>query len=111
MATAAVNKSQMIRDMLKAHRGKTPSQIAEILKGQGVYVTGTYVSNIKFNSRKKRRVLTVRGTARKTRGPRPAGAMFSSGIPAALEFIRAAGGLKAAKSALEMVEEIGNALR
>ncbi len=56
MAKAGVNKSQMIRDALKVHRGKTPSEIAEILNGQGVHVTGTYVSNIKFNSRKGRRV-------------------------------------------------------
>jgi hypothetical protein len=108
MARAGVNKSQMIRDALKAHRGKTPSEIAEILKGQGVVVTGTYVSNIKFNSRKGRRVHTVRGTARRTRGPKRPAAAGYSGIPAALEFIKAAGSLAAAKAALGVVEEIGN---
>jgi len=109
MAKAGVNKSQMIRDALKAHRGKTPSEIAEILRGQGVIVTGTYVSNIKFNSRKGRRLHTVRAAARRTRGPKRTGTAGYSRISAALEFIKAAGGLKAAKSALGMVEEIGNA--
>jgi len=33
-----------------------------------------------------------------------------AGVPAALEFIKAAGGLEAAKSALGTVEEIGKAL-
>ena len=66
MAKTGVNKSQTIRDALRAHRGKTPTEIAEILKGQGVSVTGTYVSNIKFNSRKGRRCIPCGAAARKT---------------------------------------------
>jgi hypothetical protein len=38
---AAVNKSQAIRDALAANRGKSPSEIAELLKEQGLEVTGS----------------------------------------------------------------------
>jgi hypothetical protein len=114
MAKGTVNKSQMIRDALKANRRKTPSEIAEILKEQGLQVTGQYVSTIKSNWKKARRrnarkALTMRGTARRTRGGR--GASSAAGIAAALAFVKAAGGLAAAKSALETLEEIRSALR
>jgi hypothetical protein len=88
-------------------------QIAGVAKAQGLNVSGHYVSTIKSNARKARwlaqRTLIVRGTARKTRGTGRSSSM--SGIPAALEFIKAAGGLENAKSALGTIEEIGNAVR
>jgi len=103
----------MIRDAMKAEPRKTPSEIAEMLKAQGLNVSGQYVSTIKSNARKARRMarrtMTVRGTARKTRGRGRSSTL--SGIPAALEFIKAAGGLANAKSALGTIEEIGNAVR
>ena len=113
MAKGAVNKSQMIRDALKANRRKTPSEIAELLKEQGLQVTGQYVSTIKSNWKKSRRRnarkgLTMRGTARRTRGARRAGS--HPGIAAALEFVKAAGGLANAKSSLATLEEIRSAL-
>jgi arginine repressor len=114
MAKSEVNKSQMIREALRANRKKSPSEIAEMLKEDGVNVTATYVSNVKFHSRHRRRSpagrsLTVRGTARRTRRSKLAKSF--SGIPAALEFIKIAGSLEAAKAALGTIEEIGNAVR
>jgi len=111
MAKAKVNKSQAIRDALKSHKGKTPAQIAEILNLEGVKVTGTYVSNIKHNSRKarKRRTLTVRGTARRTTPMAAPTASFSS-LHSALEFIRAAGGIENARSAMQTLELVREAL-
>jgi len=117
MAKGAVNKSQMIRDALKSHPRRSPSQIAEILKEeQGLSVTGQYVSTIKSNWKKSRRrntrrALTMRGTARRTRRGRAARAGAVSGISAALEFIRAAGGLGQAKSILQTIEEISTSVR
>ena len=116
MAKGAVNKSQMIRDALKAHPRRSPSQIAEILKGEGLSVTGQYVSTIKSNWKKSRRrnarrALTMRGTARRTRRGRLARAGSISGISAALGFIRAAGGLGQAKAILQTIEEITTSVR
>ena len=106
-----VNKSQAIRAALKANRKKTPLEIAELLKADGVNATATYMSNVKFHSKRRgRRVMTVRGTARRTRKGKSAGASISN-IPAALEFIRAAGGLENAKSILRTVEEISSMVR
>ena len=110
---AKVNKSQAIRAALKANRKKSPLEIAELLKADGVNVTATYVSNVKFHSKGRgrgRRAMTVRGTARRTRKGKSAGASFSN-IPAALEFIRAAGGMENAKSILQTVEEISSMVR
>lgn len=104
----SVNKSQAIRDALEAHPDKSPSEIAEELKVKGLDVNAQYVSTIKSNAKakgKKRRVIKRRGStsriARNGLGP----------VGAALDFIREAGGLEAAKHALQTVEEIRQAVR
>jgi hypothetical protein len=112
MARGAVNKSQMIRDALAAQPRKTPTEIAELLKEQGLKVSGQYVSTIKSNwkkARRRRRTLTVRGTARRTRGPVDKKSL--AGLSAALEFLRSVGGLENAKAALGALEEIGKAVK
>jgi hypothetical protein len=75
----------------------------------GLKLSGQYVSTIKSNALKKKgRRGGRRGAGRKMTAR--AGGNGMAGIPAALEFIKAAGGLEAAKSALGTVEEIGKAL-
>lgn len=113
MAKSEINKSQAIREALRAHRGKTPTQIADILKEQGVHVTSAYVSNVKFHTahRGKRRKVAVSGAARRTRGPGASGNNSLGNLGAALDFVRAAGGLDAAKAALATIDEIGQVVR
>ena len=107
---AAVNKSALIREALAAHRGTPPSEIATMLNEKhGLKLSGQYVSTIKSNALKKKgrrggRTKAGRKTMART------GANGMGGISAALEFINAAGGLEAAKSALGTVEAIGKAL-
>src|SRR5580704_2817387 len=102
-----VNKSQAIRDAVEAHPEKSPSEIAEQLKAKGLDVNAQYVSTIKSNTKAKglkRRVVRRKPTAGASRngiGP----------VEAALEFIRAAGGLEAAKQALQTVDEICGTLQ
>ena len=104
---ATVNKSQAIRDALEAHPERSPSEIAEQLKAKGLDVNAQYVSTIKSNARaKKRKTRVVRrkptaGVSRNGIGP----------VEAALEFIRAAGGLEGAKHALQTVDEIRETVR
>jgi hypothetical protein len=107
---AAVNKSAIIREALAAHRGTAPSEIATLLNEKhGLKLTGQYVSTIKSNALKKKgRRGGRRGTGRKSMTR--VGGKGMGGIPAALEFIKATGGLEAAKSALGTLEEIGKAL-
>jgi len=96
---AGVNKSQAIRDALGEHPRKPPREIVEILKGKGIAVSAQYVSMVKSSMKGKRKAKTV-----KVRKLGRAGSLGS--LAAAVEFIRTAGGLAAAKSALEAVEAI-----
>ncbi len=102
-----VNKSQAIREALAANPGKSPAEIAEELQAQGLKVNAQYVSTIKSNSKNK-------GRKKRVLRRRPAGRTPRNGlgpVGAALEFIRAAGGLEEAKHALETVEQIRQAVR
>jgi hypothetical protein len=99
----AVNKSQAIRDTLAAHPDKSPSEIADELKAKGLDVNAQYVSTIKSNAKakgRKRKLVRLR---------KPGGRGAANGfgpVGAALDFIRATGGLEQAKHALQTVEEI-----
>jgi len=99
---AAVNKSQAIRDAVAAHPEKSNIQISELLKTQGLKVKPQYISTIKGNAKKKRR---GKRAGKKTMAR--AGGNGFAGVGPALEFIKASGGLEAAKAALSTIEEIG----
>jgi hypothetical protein len=53
-AKAEVNKSQAIRDYLKANRKAMPKAVVEALKAQGIEVSSQMVSTVKFNMSKKK---------------------------------------------------------
>jgi hypothetical protein len=111
---AGVNKSQKIRDALAANPRKSPSEISAILKADGLVVKPQYVSTIKSNAKKSRRSgrkLAMRGTARRTRAPRPSGDSSFGAVRAALEFVKAAGGIESAKSVLATIEQISSVAR
>lgn len=111
-----INKSQAIREALRAHRDKTPIEIAELLKAKGVDVSAQYVSTIKSNMRR-----TSKAVRKVRRGIQQAGrrshlngtSHFGNGlqvINAAVELLKIAGGVEQAKEALATVEEIGKAM-
>ncbi|OAI57274.1 hypothetical protein AYO47_08200 [Planctomyces sp. SCGC AG-212-M04] len=106
---AAVNKSQAIRDALAANPSKSPSEIAEMLKSDGISITAQYVSTIKSNAKIKtrRRVIARRG--RPPRGGRGGDGMNT--MDAALALIKSAGGLEQAKNVLSTIEQISQVVR
>jgi hypothetical protein len=112
-----INKSQAIREALKANPDKSPSEIADLLKAKGVDVNGQYVSTIKTNMRKTRRAVRRmrRGIRRAGRRSRLVGGNPTANglevMNAALELMKIAGGLEQAKAALATVEEIGKAMQ
>jgi len=112
-----VNKSQAIRDALRANRSKTPAEIAEMLTAKGIEVNAQYVSTIKSNMRNTSKAVRKvrRGIQRAGRRSQLNGAShFGKGlqvINAALELLKLAGGIEEAKAALATVEEIGNAMK
>lgn len=112
-----INKSQMIRDALRANRDKTPLEIAEMLTAKGIEVNAQYVSTVKTNMRKKSRAVRKvrRGIQRAGRKSSLKGiSEFGNGlqvINAAVELLKLAGGIEQAKAALATVEEIGKTMR
>jgi len=108
----AVNKSKAIRDALAAHPDKTPMEIADVLASQGLKISPTYISNVKSMSKAARKARRAgKRMKRKGRSGVANGAIAVNPIVAALDFVRSAGGLEAAKQALGTVEEIGKAVR
>ena len=101
---SAVNKSQAIRDALADHPDKSPSEIAELLKANGVNITAQYVSTIKSNARIKARRPVVGRRGRPARGTSGSG---MSTMEAALALIKSAGGLEQAKNVLTTIEHRG----
>jgi hypothetical protein len=106
---AAVNKSQAIRDALEANPSKSPSEIAEMLKADGISITAQYVSTIKSNAKIKTRRRVIGRRGRPPRGGQGGSGM--STMDAALALIRSAGGLEQAKNVLSTIEQISQVVR
>ena len=95
-----VNKTQAVREYLKAHKRAKTSEVVKALGEQGITVSATYVSSIK-GKRKTRRKAVKEVVA--------AVAPTGIGVPeikAAMTFLKAVGTMSAAKQALAAAEEI-----
>ncbi len=91
------NKTQAVRDYLKAHKTAKNAEVVEALAKQGITVSSNYVSSIKATHIKRRRVV------------KKAVATGGIGIPeikSALAFIKSIGSVAAARKALEVAQEI-----
>ncbi|QDT57254.1 hypothetical protein Pan44_53220 [Caulifigura coniformis] len=102
------NKSAAIREALQSNPDKGPKEIAEIVQTQGFRVNAQYVSIIKSNLKK-----SAGESGRKVRVKRAGGKIPGHGvgnklgpIDAAVQFVRACGGLDQAKAVLAQVEAI-----
>lgn len=104
MAKTKTNKSEAIRDALAANPGKSPIELSEVLKTQGVKVSPQYISAIKSNAKRKKR-----GRKKAKRGARQARAS-GNGLMAAVELVKASGGIAGAKAALGTIEQLSRAL-
>ena len=112
MAKEKPNKSALIREALRAHKGKSPAEIATLLNEKhGLDLTGQYVSNVKSNTRRARKIVRkVRRIVRRAKRGNEAGNGLTA-VNAAVEFVKVAGGIEQAKAALATVEEIGRAVQ
>jgi arginine repressor len=111
-----INKSQAIREALKANKDKTPTEIAALLSAKGVEVNAQYVSTIKSNMRSTK--LAVRkmrkGLRRAGRKSKLGGSPTDNGftvVNAAIELVKVAGGIEEARSVIDTVEKLGKALQ
>ncbi len=94
------NKSALIREMLKAHKRKTPLEISALLKSEkGIDVPAQYISTVKSNMKAKKSARKLSKKAAGTTGN--AGVLF-----AAAELVVRAGGVAQAQAALDAVAKV-----
>jgi hypothetical protein len=82
------------------------------LKTKGIDVTGQYVSTIKSNMKAEKKIR--KGLRRVGRKSKLRGSHTDNGLTvmnAAIELVRVAGGVDAARNVLESVEKLGKALQ
>ena len=97
MAKREVNKSQAVREYLKANRKAKNREVVEALGKKGITITANYVATIKATHNRRRRAarkIAVKGGV---------------GIPevkAALTFLKLTGSVGAATKALAVAQEI-----
>ena len=92
-----VNKTQAVREYLKANRKAKNQEVVEALAKKGITITANYVANIKATHN------------RRGRAARKVVARGGVGIPeikAALAFLKVTGSLAAATQALAVAQEI-----
>jgi len=92
-----VSKTQAVHDYLKANRKAKNAEVVAALAKQGITISSNYVGNIKATHNKRRR-------AKRTVVAKAGVGILE--VKAALTFIKATGGITAAKKALEVAQEI-----
>jgi hypothetical protein len=104
----SVNKTAEVLNYSSANKDAKPKAIAEALTAKGVPVTATYVSSI-LSSHKRKSGKKLAG--RKAAAGKPAGngTVTLETIVAAAKFIKSAGGIENAKSALKAAEAVVDA--
>lgn len=105
MAMQKTNKSQAIRDALAAHPDKSPLELSEVLKTQGLKIPPTYISTIKSNMKAKRRRKKPKAGKVASRA-----SGVGNGLMAAFELVKASGGIEGAKAALGTIEQLSKVL-
>ena len=92
-----VNKTQAVREYLKANKKARNAEVVEALAKKGITITANYVGNIKATHNKRSRA--VRTVVAK-------GGVGIPEVKAALAFLKLVGSVAAAKHALEVAQEI-----
>jgi hypothetical protein len=94
---SGVNKSQAVREYLKANRKAKNQEVADALAKKGITVTATYVANIMttHNKRQQARSSIV-----------AKGGVDIPEVKAALVLLKLTGSVEAAKKALAVAQEI-----
>jgi len=95
--TKKVNKSQAIRDYLEKKKDAGPKEVIAALKKKGIKVTIGLVSNVKTNSQTKPKKQRKNRTSTKELGV--------SDLRAAAKLVKALGGAKEAKAAIDALAE------
>jgi hypothetical protein len=111
-ATEKVNKSAMVRDYLKTHKGAKPKEIVAALKEKGVDISPNMVSIVKAKAKVKRAKRQANEAEASQHSSAGAKAVGAAGLDAALTLYKAAQGhetpsTKVRAAFLTLVEQLG----
>ena len=109
-----VNKTQAVRDYLKAHPKAMSGEIAAALKKQGIKITPSHVANIKTKINKARTAKKAAKQQAAVEAAAPAAVEKKTGATVTLEQIRAVaqtvkalGGFARLNELLGLIKEVG----
>jgi hypothetical protein len=114
-----VNKTEAVREYLKAHRGAKSSEIVEALRKKGIELTAAHAANIKSKVTKVRRGSKTRAAKPIVEGePAPAAAapenpakagttITIEQVKAVAQAVKAVGGLARLDALLGLIKEVG----
>ncbi len=97
-----VNKSEKIREYVKANKKATPKAVVEGLAKQGVKVSYALVSNVLY--RKKNSVGKKRG--RPGRPPKAAASLSAEDLVRLKDVVDQMGGVRAVRTGLDLLEQL-----
>ena len=110
-----VNKSQAVRDYLKANPQATPSETAAALTKKGIKITASHVSNIKSTINKVRRakkaaakpVAVVAAPEPAVAEKKAADTVTVAQVKAVTQAVQAIGGFARLNELLGLIKEVG----
>jgi hypothetical protein len=122
---AKLNKSQAVREYLKAHPGAMSKEIAAALSKQGIKITPAHVANIKSQAKAKRLVRKAKAARPVAAAPQtapaavvvaeapamPANAITLDQIKAVGRMVKSVGGFARFREMLDVIRQVGGLKR
>jgi hypothetical protein len=118
-----VNKSQAVRDHLRANRTATNKEVADALTKKGIKVTANYVATLKSQAKRKRRARKVAAATPVAEAPKrepapavvvaseapakPANAVTLEQIKMVGQMVKTIGGFRRLHEMLGVIKEVG----
>ena len=114
-----LNKSQAVRDYLRANHQATNQEVADALAKKGIKVTANYVATLKSQAKRKRQARKAATTpaavpaavaaepALPEKPVTPAGTIALEHVKAVARTVQAMGGFDRLRDLLEVIREVG----
>jgi len=108
-AAATPSKAEAVREHLRTNPGASNEEVVTALKKQGITITPNYVSVVKSQARERERKKQAAQTGSSGQVAAAAGIGLQQ-IKLAANLIRACGGVKEARMAIDAAEDVARAL-
>lgn len=103
------NKSEQVRQALKAHPTKMPKELAELLQAEGLDVSPNFISQVKIRlgAKKKKKAVQAPAVAAQAAAPSlPKDAVSMALLQKAKKLAAQFGSLKEAKQAIDALSQL-----